>query len=102
MKRHDDIHVSTLEELLNLPPDLITRRSMLSNVHRIFDPMGLLIPVLLQSKLLLRLTWAEKDLGWDDPLPEELRLQLVAFLKSLLSIEEASLPHRCYHCEINI
>ena len=92
MKRHDDIHVSTLEELLNLPPDLITRRSMLSNVHRIFDPMGLLIPVLLQSKLLLRLTWAEKDLGWDDPLPEELRLQWVTFLKSLLSIEEASFP----------
>ena len=47
MKRQEEIHVSTLEELLNLPPGLITRRSMLSNVHRIFDPMGLLIPVLL-------------------------------------------------------
>ena len=56
MKRQDEIHVSKLEELLYLPPELITYLSMLSNVHRIFDPMGLLILVLLQSKLLLRLT----------------------------------------------
>ena len=65
---------------------------MLSNVHRIFDPMGLLIPLLLQAKLLLRATWVETDLGWDDSLPEELSSQWLTFLKSLLSLEDAAFP----------
>ena len=65
---------------------------MLSNVHRIFDPMGLLIPLLLQSKLLMRATWIEKDIGWDDLLPEELRSQWLSFLASLLSLGEVAFP----------
>ena len=47
-KKCPDIHVSTLEELLKIPIELITRRSMLSNVHRIFDSLGLVLPTLLQ------------------------------------------------------
>ena len=92
VKRGEDIHITSSEQLGNLPVGLITRRSMLSNVHRIFDPMGLLIPLLLQAKLLLRSTWAETDLGWDDPLPEILCSQWLLFLESLLFLEDAAFP----------
>ena len=92
VKRGEDIVVTTADELKDLLIELFTRRSMLSNVHRIFDPMGLLLPLLLESKLLLRTTWAEKDLGWDDPLPEELRTQWLAFLESLLTLKDAAFP----------
>ena len=61
---------------------------MLSNIHRIFDPMGLLIPVLLQAKLLLRVTWSNKDIEWDDPLAGELCEQWRSFLTSLLSLDK--------------
>ena len=93
VKGSPDIQISTFEELNNILSELITKRSMLSNVHRIFDPMGLLIPLLLQAKLLMRATWIETGLGWDDPLPDELRTQWVAFFAQLLSLGDASLPH---------
>ena len=64
-----DIHVSSLDELMNLQPEQLTRRALLSNIHRIFDPMGLLVPVLLESKLLMRELWKHKEIGWDDPIP---------------------------------
>ena len=48
------VHVSCCNELRDLSPTLLTRRALLSNVSRIFDPLGLLCPVLLQSKLLMR------------------------------------------------
>ena len=91
-KKCPDIHVSTLEELLKIPIELITRRSMLSNVHRIFDSLGLVLPTLLQSKILLRITWSEKDIGWDDPLSEDLRKEWISFLTDLLLLSNAEFP----------
>ena len=91
-KRSPVVEVSSIEELLQLPLFLITRRSLLSNIHRIFDPMGLLIPVLLQAKLLLRATLAEKGLGWDDPVPQHLLSQWMSFLESLLSLGDVAFP----------
>ena len=57
VNRSSVVVVSTLLELRNLPSKIVTLRTMMSNIHRIFDPMGLLIPMLLQSKHLLRATW---------------------------------------------
>ena len=91
-KKSLDVQVSNVSELLNLPSSMITRRTMLSNVHRIFDPMGLLIPVLLQAKLLMRATWIEKGVGWDDPLSPELCSQWLSFLESLLSLGDVVFP----------
>ena len=38
------------------------------------------------------MTWAENDIGWDDPLPEDLCSQWVSFLESLLSLKDAAFP----------
>ena len=65
---------------------------MLSNIHRIFDPTGVLIPVLLQAKLLMRATWIEKGVGWDDPLSPELCTQWLTFLESLLALGDVVVP----------
>ena len=48
--------------------------------------MGLLVPVLLQAKLLLRESWIDKDIGWDDPLNPELQERWISFLSSLLML----------------
>ena len=49
----------------------ITRRSVLETVMKIYDPMGLLSPFMVSSKILLRETW-ELKLAWDQELPVEL------------------------------
>jgi hypothetical protein len=84
-----DVSISTLEEFEAVRKDLLlTRRVVLSNVSRIFDPIGFLTAVLLESKLLLRESWCVKQIGWDDPLPSDQRNRWLTFLSSLLSLED--------------
>ena len=84
-----EITITTVEELLEFRDAIMNRRMLLSNVQSIFDPLGLLAPILLQAKLLLRETWTgPSPVGWDDPLPESQADKWMAFLKSLLQIKD--------------
>ena len=65
---------------------MLTRRLLLSDVSRIFDPVGFLCPVLLESKILMRESWCGKVLGWDDPVPVDQVKQWLDFLSLLLSL----------------
>lgn len=53
------------------PVHSATKRTVLSAIARIFDPLGLLAPVIMTAKVLLQEVWKAK-LEWDDPLPPEL------------------------------
>ena len=78
------------EKLLSCPPTTITRRQYYSQIQSLFDPIGLLAPILLTAKLLLRRTW-EGDcakLDWDDPLPNNLVKDIVAYFVELYDLED--------------
>jgi hypothetical protein len=45
-----------------------TKRLILHQVARVFDPLGFFSPVLIAGKIELQTLWKEK-LGWDDPVP---------------------------------
>nr|XP_054592946.1 uncharacterized protein LOC129159777 [Nothobranchius furzeri] len=47
-----------------------TRRGVLSSVNSVFDPLGLLAPVTIQGRALLRELTSECS-DWDEPLPED-------------------------------
>ena len=47
-----------------------TKRSVLKQVASVFDPMGLLSPVLLKGKIFIQSLW-NKNLDWDDALSSE-------------------------------
>ena len=52
-----DVCICSKEELdSNLDGIVLTRKVVLSNVMKVFDPIGLLSPLILQAKLLLRET----------------------------------------------
>ena len=80
----------TKEDLLSDPPTIVTRRQYYSQVQALFDPIGLLSSLLLQAKILLRMTWEGdcKDLGWDDPLPSLLVKEIIKFFIDLYELEE--------------
>lgn len=46
-----------------------TKRKMLSAISKLFDPLGLIGPVLTTAKILMQRLWQIK-IDWDDPLPE--------------------------------
>ena len=49
-----------------------SKRSLFSNISKIFDPLGLISPLTIPLKLLIQQTWTRK-LGWDDTLPIDLQ-----------------------------
>ena len=72
----------------------LTRRGVLSTVMSVYDPLGLLAPVVLVGKMILQ-ELCRESAKWDDPLPEELRLRWERWRNDILNLESLSIK-RCY------
>ena len=62
----------SLQFRVELKDQPLTRRGILSTVSSVFDPLGLLAPVILIGKKILQELCRDKA-GWDDTVPEPLR-----------------------------
>ncbi|XP_043463826.1 uncharacterized protein LOC122499504, partial [Leptopilina heterotoma] len=62
-----------------------TKRSILSNISRLFDPLGWLAPVTVTAKILMQDMWILKC-EWDSPLPAEIRERWYEYCKSLSAL----------------
>ena len=58
-----------------LDPSDNTKRSILSQISKLFDSLDLLLPVSTKSKLLMRELWGSK-LSWDELVPEKLQKRM--------------------------
>lgn len=75
---------------LELPP-VFTKRSILSLVARIFDPLGLFGPVVFLAKTIMQRTW-HSGLAWDDPLPDIIHAEWASFVFDLPSLRKIYVP----------
>ena len=82
-----------LNDLPEALPDILTKRIVLQQVMKIYDPLGLVCPFTPIGKIYLRETWS-RNLGWDDQLPVDLRAKWLKFFISLFELEKLSLQ-RC-------
>ncbi|GFR26693.1 integrase catalytic domain-containing protein [Trichonephila clavata] len=60
----------------------------------IFNPLGLIGPVITRTKILLQSLWQLK-LNWNDPLPSNLVSYWKSFIDSLESINSLNIPRYC-------
>lgn len=60
----------------------VTKRVMLSEVGRIFDPLGLLQPVVVLAKILIQHVWS-LGIGWDEEIPKNISNQWEKFRSEL-------------------
>ena len=67
-----------------------TKRSILSSIARLFDPLGWLSPITVTAKILLQDLWIQKC-EWDSPVPAELRERWYAYCKSLSDLPSLSM-----------
>ncbi len=68
-----------------------TRRGVLSTVNSVFDPLGLLAPVTIQGRALLRELTSEQS-DWDTFLPEDKISKWEAWRDSLQDLEQLHVP----------
>ncbi|XP_018317371.1 uncharacterized protein [Mycetomoellerius zeteki] len=69
----------------------ITKRSVLSETAQIYDPLGLIAPVLIRAKILIQELWLLK-IKWDSPLPAELQDRWSAFKQQLRTLNNLNIP----------
>ena len=73
----------------------LTKRSILSQVNGIYDPLGLVAPFTVKAKIMLRKLWLhEEKLDWDDEIPENLQLEWRQFFDDFKLLQEIDF-HRC-------
>lgn len=74
----------------NLPLNhIVTKRSILSEISKIFDPLGLLGPVIIYAKILIQELWKLK-LHWDESLTSSLRQVWLKYRHQLSLLDHLS------------
>ncbi|XP_049287301.1 uncharacterized protein LOC125765857 [Anopheles funestus] len=69
----------------------MTRRRLLSQLAKIFDPLGFFGPVITYAKLILREV-GELKIEWDDPVPTEVNEKWQHFRTEMTALREVRVP----------
>lgn len=67
-----------------------TRRGMLSTLSSVYDPLGVISPVILVAKQLLQ-EMCKDQLEWDTPLPESIEMKWEKWKRDLLNLESLTI-----------
>ena len=73
----------------------LTKRNILSEVAKLFDPLGWLAPIVIKAKLLIQELWVQ-NLQWDHAVPEEIKKRWLTFQDQLHSLDDLKVP-RWFH-----
>lgn len=79
---------STLEPDLKKP---ITKRTSFSTAAKLFDPIGLIAPIIVVAKIFIKRVWQTK-LDWDEMLPSHLCNEWLQYIEELQHITEIKIP----------
>ncbi|XP_062533826.1 uncharacterized protein LOC134202861 [Armigeres subalbatus] len=68
-----------------------TKRIVLAEASRLFDPLGIIGPVVVLAKVFLQELW-KQNCGWDDPLPDRMQLFWQEYRLNLIALSSLSVP----------
>ncbi|XP_037811070.1 uncharacterized protein LOC119603189 [Lucilia sericata] len=70
---------------------VINKRSILSSIARLYDPLGLIGPVITKAKIFMQHLW-KLQLQWDESLPQSLHLSWLEYISKFDSIHYFTFP----------
>lgn len=71
----------------------VSKRIILSDIAKLYDPLGLLAPTIIISKMFVQSLW-KCNLDWDDPIPADLSEQWNYFRSELIKIKDLKFGRR--------
>ncbi|KAK9744298.1 Pao retrotransposon peptidase [Popillia japonica] len=87
--KSDILQYSTVSE----PVKNFTKRNILSQISKIFDPLGLIAPLTIRVKILMQEIWQLK-LNWDESLPLHIQDKWICFTQEMESLSKVQIPRR--------
>ncbi|XP_031348317.1 uncharacterized protein LOC116174520 [Photinus pyralis] len=76
----------------------VTKRTILAITAQLFDPLGLLAPIIIPSKLIIQELW-HLNITWDESVPTNLYTRWIEFRDNLKHLKNIKLPR--YVCNKN-
>ncbi|XP_063989941.1 uncharacterized protein LOC135169136 [Diachasmimorpha longicaudata] len=71
----------------------VTKRTIMSEVAKIYDPLGLLGPVIQTAKTIIQKLW-KSSLSWDESIPSSIHTEWNAYCAELNQLNEISFPRK--------
>lgn len=81
------------EYVINLPESTqpITKRQILSDIARLYDPIGWIAPVVVKAKMIIQKVW-KAGLDWDATIYDELLTVWLEYKRELSSVKDIIIP----------
>ncbi|XP_068221361.1 uncharacterized protein [Palaemon carinicauda] len=90
-----DLKEDSFKFSIELKDNPFTRRGLLSTISSLYDPLGLLSPIILPAKKLLQELCQVEGLDWDERIPDEPAERWQHWIQGLHLLEQLSIP-RCF------
>lgn len=86
-----DNDVFTFQPIDRIMKSTCTKRSLLSSISKIFDPLGWLSPLTIRAKLLFQRLWLV-TMEWDDVVPDDILREWIKLQDDLQKIYQFDIP----------
>ena len=86
--KDDVLSISTADVPPNLP---LTKRNVLQQIALVFDPLGLVSPFVVTTKILLQELWT-RGYDWDDVILDEIGDKIMRWFQQLGSLSMVRVP----------
>ncbi|KAI5731279.1 hypothetical protein M8J77_007377 [Diaphorina citri] len=77
--------------ITTVQPRNMSKRKVLSEISKLFDPLGLVSPLITSAKILMQALWQCK-LSWDECIPTNMEVLWRKFLSDLTDLDKISIP----------
>ncbi|XP_045452957.1 uncharacterized protein LOC123662116 [Melitaea cinxia] len=75
----------------------VTKRKIISDISRLFDPLGWLAPCIIAAKILIQKLWLA-GIGWDEQVPTNLIIEWNTYRKNLTALQNIKIPRWIHTC----
>ncbi|XP_048488916.1 uncharacterized protein LOC125491321 [Plutella xylostella] len=80
------------------PPETITKRKILAEAQRLFDPLGFLAPAIIPVKIVMQKLWRD-GVSWDEEVEPERKREWLMIRESLEYVKEVEIKRWQHTCE---